>query len=642
LSIEIFPPIGYSASVQVNRISLQRRLTHLWLLTWRTRAFWLRAFICWLIGAAFLMSDQNPRDDLRFQIRGPQKGGKEIVLVDIPETEWTEVQDVSRNVLRPLKEISNFSDSFFWNTHLWQQLLGQLLADDPAAIGVSFFFGDNIHLPGLADSQLAIFHDPKIIWGADFDNSGRLNTPAFALSYDSNVGIKTLPADEDGIVRRFSSTVLQVPHFAQRLAQVAHLPGTNSGNGLTATTPYLINYMGGHESYPTVTFLDVVKKRLPPGYFKNKIIIIGSSSGPIEQLQTPLGKMSRAEVLANITDNVVGDKWIGRFPKSIYLVLLLLVMFASLAIVSNYPQSAALVFFVCLVTLLAAISAWIFDAHYFWLPVLAPTLQVGFTYMAFLSYQLALNEQKAWRLQEEQRYLSEIEQLKSNFVSMMSHDLKTPIAKIQAIIDRLLTQTPEHENASDLKTLRRTSDDLHKYIQSILRVTKVEARDFKLNMEVSDINDEIDRVVQLLTPLAQEKGIELVTKLEPMFSIEVDRVLIQEVILNLVENALKYTPNGGRITLSSQEKDDNVQVVIEDTGTGIAPADQAEIWGKFTRGKNQGMDVKGTGLGLYLVKYFIELHGGSVFLESVLGKGTRVGFSIPLESSATSSAAKTV
>ena len=115
-----------------------------------------------------------------------------------------------------------------------------------------------------------------------------------------------------------------------------------------------------------------------------------------------------------------------------------------------------------------------------------------------------------------------------------------------------------------------------------------------------------------------------------MFSIEADTTLIQEVIHNLIENAIKYTPAGGRVTVTSQEKDDNVIVMVEDTGPGIHPEDQKEIWGKFTRGKNQSMEIKGTGLGLYLVKYFVELHSGKTFLESTPDVGTKIGFSIPI------------
>src|SRR6185312_9674751 len=97
------------------------------------------------------------------------------------------------------------------------------------------------------------------------------------------------------------------------------------------------------------------------------------------------------------------------------------------------------------------------------------------------------------------------------------------------------------------------------------------------------------------------------------------------------ENAVKYTPTDGRIEVRTQEVDDRVIFTVKDNGPGIAPEDRAHIFEKFFRGKAQQTAIKGTGLGLFLVKYFVELHGGEVFLESDVGKGTRVGFALPLQ-----------
>ena len=110
-----------------------------------------------------------------------------------------------------------------------------------------------------------------------------------------------------------------------------------------------------------------------------------------------------------------------------------------------------------------------------------------------------------------------------------------------------------------------------------------------------------------------------------------DRILIHEVILNLIENAIKYTPQGGHIKVSSTEIDEQVVVVVEDSGDGIDKSEIVKVFDKFHRGKDHSMKTKGSGLGLYLVKYFIELHGGEVFLESERGKGTTVGFTLPIE-----------
>ncbi|HWU42472.1 MAG TPA: ATP-binding protein, partial [Bdellovibrio sp.] len=113
--------------------------------------------------------------------------------------------------------------------------------------------------------------------------------------------------------------------------------------------------------------------------------------------------------------------------------------------------------------------------------------------------------------------------------------------------------------------------------------------------------------------------------------LEFDSTLIKEVVINLVENAIKYTPPGGSIEVISHELDDSVHVLVKDTGEGIKPEDMDKVWGKFTRGSDQDLRTKGTGLGLYLVKYFIELHGGKVTMESKVSQGTTVTFTLPLE-----------
>lgn len=278
-----------------------------------------------------------------------------------------------------------------------------------------------------------------------------------------------------------------------------------------------------------------------------------------------------------------------------------------------------------------ATSLWLFDSHFFWTPIFAPLLLLSTTFVVFLSLKLSVKENLNWRLEQERTYLYEIKQLKDNFVSLISHDLKTPIAKIQGIVDRMLTQIKDEKLKSDLKSLRNESSELNRYIQSIIRVLRVESREIKLNIEPTDINQLIERVTQQVEPLASLKSINITSHLEPLFSIEIDSVLVQEVILNLVENAIKYTPKNGKIKIISSEIDDHVLVVVEDSGAGISKDEQTKIFEKFHRGKEHSFQTKGTGLGLYLVKYFIELHGGEVFLESEISKGTTVGFTLPLE-----------
>lgn len=626
---------------------LQKFVHYNALVAWRTRDFWVRAVLCWTIGAVLLVNDEVTNFDVRLKIRGPRPTTARIVLVDLNERDWSGFEVGNRNDLRPLKEVITFTDAYFWNANAWEKLLSQILMGAPSSIGVALFFGENIPSPKISTSALQrTFGDPRVAWGADMDNSGRMLIPLFASTYNANVGLRGLRFDDDGTARRFASSSVQVPHLAVRIATFAkpELAPWIQKHFQNAT---LINFRGDRKSFPVVSAKDVIEGRIAPETFENRVVIVGSLDSPLEQMQTPVGRMSRAEVIANIADNALEQRVITRWPTAIYLVLLALIMGGSIWVLVTYPQSVTLVVFFLATIIWTSGSIWAFDKFYFWIPVFSPLAQLVVTCIVFLSYQLAQNERRTWRLQQEQRYLSEIEQLKTNFVSMMSHDLKTPIAKIQAICDRLIATSPEENLANDLRTLRRSSDELHRYIQSILQVTKVEAKDFQIQKEVMDINENIERVVARVMPLAREKGLVLETRLEPMFSIEADSTLIQEVIHNLIENAIKYTPAksgdspGGRVTVTSQEKDDNVVVVVEDTGPGIDPEDQKDIWRKFTRGRQQtsgGTEVRGTGLGLYLVKYFIELHGGQVFLESAFGRGTRIGFSIPIADEAAESA----
>jgi signal transduction histidine kinase len=258
-------------------------------------------------------------------------------------------------------------------------------------------------------------------------------------------------------------------------------------------------------------------------------------------------------------------------------------------------------------------------------------MMIAVAWIIFVGHQAKIMEQKTWRLEQDKKFQNDIEQLKTNFVSLISHDLKTPIAKIQAIADRLLLQNLADPIQKDLKNLRASSDELHHYIQSILKLLRVESRDLKLNREACDLNEIITQAVTQLQPLATEKNIEVRTNLEPLFSIEADATLIKEVLVNLIDNAIKYTPIKGEIIVSTREIEDRVLVTISDNGVGIPLEEQEFVWQKFARGKDQALKSKGSGLGLYLVKFFIELHGGQVNLDSNPAKGTKVSFSLPLE-----------
>lgn len=633
---------------------VRRRLRGAWIRLWRKRSIAARALLCWAVGAILITIDQGSSHDLRYRLRGPRPASLDsrIVIIDVNERDWMALDPQIRNILRPLKEVSSAGDSLFWSTTLWEKVLSRVLADLPLAVGVTFHFGEGVRTGKLGPATRALFEDPRVVWGADLDSAGRALIPVFASTYNRNVAIRSLRVDDDGTLRRYFRSLVQIPHMGTRLAEIAQLAdrpraqsvgevrsvddSSDADRGIfdarsASDTPVEINYLGAAGSFPTVSVRDLLESRVPPEAFHGKIVIIGNRSDASDLYTTPLGRMSRAEAIANITDNQLRQKEPRRIALWISFLISGILVAAAVIFILNYPQPVVIFGIVLGALGWLSLSAWLFDSFAFWIPAVGPVVQIAVTYIVFLSHQVSANEARNWKLEQDRRASEELEQLKTNFVSMMSHDLKTPIAKIQAICDRLLAHASEGELADDLRNLRRSSEDLNRYIRSILQVTKIEAREFAITREPLDVNESIERVLGRLRPLAREKHIDIREVLEPQFSIEADPTLLEEMIHNLVENAVKYTPPQGTITVSSSEEDRFVVVTIRDTGPGIALEDQELVWNKFTRGHKAYTTASGSGLGLYLVKYFVELHGGQVFLESTPGDGTAIGFKLPTE-----------
>lgn len=599
-------------------MDLNRSFRHLRRQLSRSRGLVLRSLLCWAIGCVILLNDEVNSYDQRLQLRGDQSVSPQVVLITLQASDLDLSDRLLGRSFGPLGEITDITDSFYWDAKLWEQLLRKVLVQNPEKVGVTLFFSENLGPLKLSKEQKAVLTDRKVVWGTSTSLSERVNHPLLSDDLRSNVGSINLLRDEDGVIRRF------LPLGTDLISRMTERPYPKPGSKF-------INYRSSRGKFLEFSLRDVLDDRVPPNALTGKYILIGPESNSSTQYLTPLGASLRHEIFAQILDNTLEERWIYRASNWVYMLLLFVLMILSVSVITGYPQTVALVFMLWLATLTAAISAWVFDLFYIWIPAVSPAMQLVTTWVVFIGYQANKIERRNWQLQQEQIYLAELEQLKNNFVSLISHDLKTPIAKIQAIVDRLLTDPNAQQILGDLKSLRISSDELNRYIQSILKVLRVESRDFQLNKEVGDINDTIVEALEQLMPLADEKKIQVQSDLEPMFSIEVDFTLMREVLINLLENAIKYTPVGGKISISSQEVGNKVWVEITDTGEGIPPEEVANVWGKFVRGKDQDLKTKGTGLGLYLVKYFIELHGGEVYLESELKKGTKVSFSLPIE-----------
>lgn len=227
-----------------------------------------------------------------------------------------------------------------------------------------------------------------------------------------------------------------------------------------------------------------------------------------------------------------------------------------------------------------------------------------------------------------------IEQSKQTFVATLTHDLKTPIrAEFQAL-DLLRTGSfgpLNQEQQEMLKEIIQSNRYMSRLVESLLTTYMYEEGKMELRLEPVDLNRMIrEEVAASLRTLASEKGQHLEVKLdESLPPVRMDRIEIQRVLNNLVQNAITFTPNDGKITLATEFKEHRAWVSVTDTGQGIEPQNLALLFDRYKTMAKKFQQV-GTGLGLYLSRMIVEAHGGHIGVESELGKGSRFFFSLPL------------
>lgn len=404
---------------------------------------------------------------------------------------------------------------------------------------------------------------------------------------------------------------------------------------------FITKYIGPKGTFPIISLNDVLNKNLDSKWFKGKIILVGPTFGNESEnvAYTPylrtFSSMSRLEIHANVLQTLINKNPVISAPGWVNILLTFTV--ATLTIFFLFSLSPILSILILLLeaALILLLGYTLFFFFNFWLGLVHPLLTIFACYYFFLPYRLIVEDRRRWKYQKKSEILSQVEQLKTNFMSLISHDLKTPIAKIQGMAERALSNPTnlENEQKESLNSILRSSEQLSSFISNILDLTRIETKKISLQKSSKDLNQIIEDVTKSLKYLADEKKVEIVTNLEPLFSIKCDAHLIKQALTNLVENALKYSPNDGKVIINSAEIDDMIKVSITDNGPGLTEFDKENVFSKFYRGKNHhNHSVKGTGLGLYLVKYFIELHGGKVEVESKQGDGSTFWFTLPIES----------
>ena len=232
--------------------------------------------------------------------------------------------------------------------------------------------------------------------------------------------------------------------------------------------------------------------------------------------------------------------------------------------------------------------------------------------------------------------LKELDKLKDEFVSLASHELRTPMTAIQGSISTILDGYAGEINpqAKEFLTAAYNENDrLIRLVNNLLNISRIEAGRLVFELKPLDFNQIAHTVVANLQMAAKEKGLTLsYTATQTPLSVRVDEDKLKEVLVNLVGNALKFTHKGG-VTINTSVKDTLLIVNVTDTGSGIAQKDQELLFKKFSQVKGDyAKQTGGTGLGLYICKKIVEGMGGTVWLSSQLGQGSTFSFSLPIAS----------
>ena len=237
------------------------------------------------------------------------------------------------------------------------------------------------------------------------------------------------------------------------------------------------------------------------------------------------------------------------------------------------------------------------------------------------------------QLELQRRELATTSQHKSDFLASMSHELRTPLNAVigfsEVLLERMFGDLNERQ-ADYVQDILDAGRHLLALLNDVLDLSKVEAGRMELEVTTFRASDAIDGVLALVRERAGQHGVELrFDATDAPTYITADELRLKQVLLNVIGNAVKFTPKGGNVTLRAWTEGPEVLITVTDTGIGIAEADRSRIFDSFQQGTRSASSSEGTGLGLTLTRRIVELHGGRMWLDSELGAGSTFGLALP-------------
>lgn len=236
---------------------------------------------------------------------------------------------------------------------------------------------------------------------------------------------------------------------------------------------------------------------------------------------------------------------------------------------------------------------------------------------------------------------AEIESIKQEFISNVSHELRTPITSIKCYVDTLCSHSEQIDSKTKeefLSIVNEETDRLSHLVNDILELSRLESPNTKIQMMLQDVYPAIEYALRSVIVLAEKKSIKLIKDIEENLpELNINQESIERILINLISNAIKYTPGNGMVKLVVNKEGENISFKIIDNGIGIDEEDLSLIFERFYRVENKVHTIKGTGLGLTIVKKSIEQHGGKISVRSNIGEGSIFEFVLPIPKEESSS-----
>jgi two-component system, OmpR family, phosphate regulon sensor histidine kinase PhoR len=239
----------------------------------------------------------------------------------------------------------------------------------------------------------------------------------------------------------------------------------------------------------------------------------------------------------------------------------------------------------------------------------------------------------AKKIEEDKKNMEKLERIRTEFLANVSHELRTPIFSIQGYIETLLDGAvfDQNVNIDFLTRIQKQSDRLNTLLNDLIEISRIESKDMKFSFRFFDFPEFLYPIIEEMKPIAGKKNVNVI--IEPFANKQItvfaDRDRIKQVVVNLIDNAVKYNKENGEIIISIEERKESISVSVKDSGVGIPEEHLERIFERFYRvDKTRSREVGGTGLGLAIVKHIVEAHKGEVTVESKIGEGSKFTFTL--------------